>query len=325
MDNPIPTVSKLDLESLELGKTHRLNLHIVSDGIGNPISIPIMVARGLKPGPTFGLIAAIHGNEINGLPVIQRVLNKIDPTKLSGTIIGVLVANVPGFLLKQRKFNDQIDLNHIMPGNKHGNRSEIYAYRILRKVVSHCDYLIDLHTASFGRINSYYVRADLENDQIRDIALLQNADLILQNKGSPGTLRRAATDRGIPTITVELRDPHRIQKDVVTESVKGVYNALISLSMIKGKIRSNVTLAIICPSSQWVYTDTGGLLEVVVQLRDIVEPGQTIAYTKNIFGEIIREYEAPYRGIIIGRSIEPVSQTGSRIIHIGKLSPLVDQ
>jgi uncharacterized protein len=318
MKTEIPTIAKLDLESLTKGEIHRFNLHIVSDGMGNPINLPVIIAKGIKSGPTIGLIAALHGNEINGLPVIQRTFQNLDPKKMKGNVIGLLVANIPGFLLKQRRFNDNSDLNHIMPGNKHGNRSQIYAYRIMRKIVRNCQYIIDLHTASFGRINSYYVRADLENPIIKKMALLQNTDIILHNKGAPGTLRRAATDLGIPTITVELRDPHRIQKDVVAESALGVQNVLIYLAVITGEIENQCDETVICKSSEWLYTDNGGLLDVVVQLREHVVKDQLIARTRNIFGDVIREYFAPYAGIVIGRSIEPVSQTGARLIHLGK-------
>ena len=123
--------------------------------------------------------------------MIQRLFREIDVNELRGTIIGVPVVNVPSFMRKKRRFNDGVDLNHIMPGKKNGNVSQIYAYRFIERLVKHFDYLIDLHTASFGRVNSYYVRADMEQEATKELALLQNADIIVHNPPSDGTLRGA--------------------------------------------------------------------------------------------------------------------------------------
>ena len=168
-------IQKLDIESAPKGQVTRYWLELVNDGIGVPIHIPIMVARGKKEGKVFGLTAAVHGNELNGIPVIQRLFQEIDVNELRGIIVGIPVINVPSLLRKKRRFLDGKDLNHIMPGKKNGNASQVYAWRIVNRIIKQFDYLIDLHTASNGRINSYYIRADMTDDTVRKMALLQNA------------------------------------------------------------------------------------------------------------------------------------------------------
>lgn len=317
ISDSIPIITELDLSSIAKGSFSKYWLRIVSDGFGNPVSIPVMIARGIEPGPVLGLTAAVHGNELNGIPVIHRLFNEIDVEELRGTIIGIPVVNVPSFMRKKRRFNDGVDINHIMPGVKDGNVSQLYAYRFIERVVKHFDYLIDLHTASFGRINSYYVRADMDVEATRELALLQNADIIVHNPPNDGTLRGAADDLGIPAITLEVGNPSIFQRKLIRSGVEGIHNVLCQLKMIDDEMEIEEKKTVVCRNSYWLYTDRGGLLSVHADLRDRLEKGQKIASIKNIFGEEPVEYFSPAAGIVIGKSISPVNQSGGRILHLG--------
>ncbi len=311
------TVEEFNINDTPKGTIGYYWLKIVSDGFSNPISIPLIVARGREDGPTLGLTAAVHGNELNGIPVIQRLFNEIDVNELKGNIVGVPVVNVPAFMRKKRRFNDGVDLNHIMPGKKDGNVSDIYAFRFINRLVRHFDYLLDLHTASFGRVNSYYIRADMDQQKTKQLALLQNADIIVHNPPSDGTLRGAADELGIPAITLEVGNPSIFQKRLIRSGIVGIHNVLCHLEMIDDKIEINDTESIICHGSYWLYTDAGGLLQIEVNLLDVLEKGQHIGYLRDIFGNIIKQYSAPEAGIVIGKSVSPVNQTGGRILHLG--------
>jgi predicted deacylase len=218
---------------------------------------------------------------------------------------------------RKRRFNDGIDLNHIMPGKENGNVSQVYAYRFVNKILKHFDYLLDLHTASFGRTNSYYIRADLDQPIVKQMAKLQNADIIVHNPPSDGTVRGAADELGIPAITLEVGNPNTFQKKLIRSGVEGIHNVLCYLKMVDDEIIMVEHDTVICSRSIWLYTDRGGLLTIPVDLREKVMKGETIAYLRDIFGNKIREYEAPNDGVVIGKSISPVNQTGGRILHLG--------
>ena len=294
-------------------------LPLVSNGLGNPISIPIMVARGKEDFPILGLTAAVHGNELNGIPVIQRLFNEIEVEELKGTIIGVPVVNIPSFVRRKRRFNDGVDLNHIMPGEENGNVSQVYAYRFINKIVQHFDYLLDLHTASFGRINSYYIRADMKHPITRKLALLQNAQIIVHNPPSDHTLRGSAESLDIPSITLEVGNPNTFQKKLIRSGIEGIHNTLAFLEMTEDEIEKSEKPAVVCKKSYWIYTDRGGLLTVPVNLTDLVKKGDLIASLRDVFGNLICEYFAPEDGIVIGKSVSPVNQSGGRILHLGIL------
>lgn len=313
----IPLIEQLDVTATPRGQTRYYWLKLISDGFGFPINVPVIVSRGVGEGPVLGVTAAVHGNELNGIPVIQRLFNEVDARELRGTIVGIPVVNIPAFIRKKRRFNDGVDLNHIMPGKEDGNVSQVYAYRFVDRIVKHFDYLLDLHTASTGRINSYYIRADMQIPTVRKMALLQNADIIVHNPPSDGTLRGAADDLDIPAITLEVGNPSTFQKRLIRSGVEGVHNVLCHLDMVDDEIVEVEKDTIICSSSRWIYTDTGGLLTVKAELRQIVRKGEKIAELRNVFGTKIKEYYAPEDGIVIGKSVSPVNQTGGRILHLG--------
>jgi len=310
-------IRRLRVEDFPKGEITETWFHIINNGIGEAVRIPLLIARGKEDGPIVGLTAALHGNELNGIPVIQRLFKELNVDELRGTIVGVLVANVPALLLEQRRFVDDVDLNRIAPGRSNGNRSELYIYRFITRVVKYFDYLIDLHTASFGRINSYYIRADMDDPVSARMALLQNPDIILHNPPSDASLRGNADDHDIKSITVELKDPHIFQYDVIKESLIGIRNVLYDLDMLRGNITHPDEFTVLCRNSYWIYTDEGGILRVLPKLGQKVEKGQVIAEVQTIFGKVLKKYEAPEDGVIIGKSVNPINQSGSRIIHLG--------
>lgn len=292
-------------------------LKIISDGLGQPISIPVMVARGKSDFPILGVTAALHGNELNGIPVIQRLFSEIDVKELNGVIIGIPVVNIPSYIRKKRRFNDGVDLNHIMPGKADGSISQVYGFRLVDKIVQHFDYLLDLHTASQGRINSYYIRADMKHPVTRKMALIQNAQIIVHNPPSDGTLRGAAEEMNIPAITLEVGNPNTFQKKMIKSGVEGIHNILAYLEMTDDQIEKPETPVVICKRSYWIYTQKGGLLTVHSKLLDQLKKGDLIATTRDVFGNIVEEYHAPEDGIVVGKSVSPVNQSGGRILHLG--------
>ena len=324
----IQIITQLDLNAAPAGKISKYYLHFVDNGLGQPVYVPIMVAKGNAEGPVLGLTAAIHGNELNGIPIIQEVFQQVDLENLKGTIVGVPGLNVISLNMDSRRFVDDEDLNRTFPGKEDGNRSQQYAFRIFDKIVRHFDYQIDMHTASFGRINSMYVRADMADSILAQMAILQEADVILDNKGIPSagaaassarTLRAEAVLNGIPTITVEYGDPQVYQPEMTHRGVTGVLNTLQWLEMVSPAAQRQSETAVLCKKSYWVYTTQGGLLDIPVALKQQVEKGQVIGILKNAFGDVVETYYAPEAGIVIGKSTNPVNMTGGRIIHLGIL------
>jgi len=313
----VSKINEIDIENLERGKTYRFWLELGSNPLGEAEHIPVLVTRGVKEGPILGITSTIHGNELNGIPAVQRVFRKVTPENLRGTIVGLPVLNVSGIADQKRNYVDGQDLNHVMPGKAKGRGSEVYAYNLFTKLIRQFDYLIDLHTASKGNVNSYHVRVDMDDEVATKMAHLQNAEIILHNPPHDGTLRGAAAAEGIRAITVEAGNPYVFQKDMIYAVLVGVYNIMMYLDMMDGKPEPFTVVPIVCRSSYWTYTNKGGFLQVLPQVKDIVRKGQLIAVLQNVFGDVLETYRAPDDGIVVGKRAYPNNHHGSRIIHLG--------
>ncbi len=314
-----PTIHDIDLNQIKKPGKYKFWLELITSPMGVPMRLPVMIIKGATPGKVMGITSALHGNEINGIPIIHRLFRKIEPENLKGSIVAVPVVNVPAFLNKERRFVDNVDLNHIMPGVENGTVSEVYAYRFFHRVVRNFDYLVDLHTASFGRINSYYIRSDMNEEVTAEITRLMNAEIVVHNPPMDGTLRGAASAINIPAITLELGNPNVFQKRIILSAYKGFMNVLSYLGFTEGAEVDDVRNTVYCSSSEWIYTTEGGILRVLPDVTDKITKGERIAYIQNIFGETIEDYIAPYDSIVIGKSTFPINQTGGRIMHIGKV------
>lgn len=313
---PVELVSTLDIEARQPG-LHCLALALVEDALSQPIRLPVIIARGARPGPVVGLTAAVHGNEINGVRTIHHLLERIDPAELAGTVVGVTIVNVPAYLRNKRRFPDATDLNRIMPGREDGNESQIYASRFDREVLSRFDYLVDLHTASFGRVNSLYVRADLTDPSAATLARAIGADIIVHNAGGDGTVRASAAARGITAITVEIGAPQVIDRGKIRISRIGIRDVLEDLGLLPQDHQRATRTAVECARSYWLHTDTGGLLEVLPDVTAHVEEGEAVAHLYDPWGRRLRTYHAPEAGVVVGCSSNPVSPSGARILHLG--------
>ncbi len=324
----ITHVNQINLSKVPAGTIQKYWLDLLDNAFGQPISIPVIIAKGNTDGPVLGLTAAIHGDELNGIPIIQQVFQTINPKQLQGTIIGIPGLNALGFQLNQRDYIDDVDLNRIFPGSPIGDVSQQYAWQLSQKVLPLFDFLVDMHTASFGNLNTFYVRADWKNDTLRQMALLQGTDIAVDNPGIPSagasasakTMRAEAVLMGIPTITVEYGNPQVYQSDMIERGIKGILNLVDWLGMQRFSTSKVAKQPVLCKKSYWIYTDAGGLLDVHVELNDMVEKGALIATLKNPFGDVVQQYVAPERGIVIGKSANPVAMSGGRIIHLGVLA-----
>ncbi len=317
---PPKVVSALDLASLPMGTLHQLHLQMFRDPAGQPLRVPVLVVRGAEPGPVLGVLAAIHGNELNGIPTVHRFVHGLDPRRLRGTVVAISVVNIPGFLLRRRGFADARDLNRLFPGKSGGTDSQLWVHRLRELVLPHLDFVVDLHTAGPGRANPIYARVDLGDPLALELAIAVKPDLVLHKPANPGTLRGSAAELQLPCIALEVGNPQVVQPELVERATKGLRRIARHLEMLPRPLGTGEPRPPLCSDSSWTYTDHGGLLEVFPNLLDRVREGQTIGRVINLFGEVIGEYTAPTKGIVIGKTIDPVAPIGTRIVHLGALA-----
>ena len=309
------------VEEFPIGKRTDFWRSFYRDATSSPIRVPFIVARGARKGPTLGVTAAVHGNELNGIRIIQRLVADLDLDCLSGSLVCAPVVNVPSYNDGVRRFPDGLDLNHVFPGKADGRPAEQYARGFSKTLLPGLDYLVDIHTASEGRLNTLYVRADLKMGPAREMALAFNPQIILHSTSGDGTLRNAARRHGIPAITVEAGNPSVIQGRMVYQSETGIRNVLRALEMLEGQ-PSVSRVPVMCKKSRWLRTVSGGLLETRFTLAEEVKKKQLLAITLDPFGSEVNRYLAPSDGIVIGMAANPAATSGTRFCHLGQIGDL---
>jgi len=313
-------VAHVDLGALAPGRWHALAVALASDARAEAVRAPVLVARGGADGPTLVIAAALHGDEVNGVAAIHRLVAELPAERVArGAIVAVLVANVPGFLAHRRLFDERTDLNHVMPGAPDGDEAEQYAHRLFDRLILGAAYLCDLHTASRGRRNALYVRADLLNPACARMAHLAGAQILLHHPPTATTLRGAAAAAGIAAITVEIGDPLVWEADHARAVAHGLERIAVDAGIVEGGSAELAAPAppVVCARSLWLHAPEGGLLRVLPDLADRVSAGQTVARLVDVYGREVARYRSPDAGIVIGRSTNPVGPSGARILHLG--------
>ena len=290
---------------------------------GVPVSTPVLVVNGSLPGPTLCLTAAVHGDELNGIEMVRRVLHDIDPQKLSGAVIGVPIVNVQGFRRGSRYLPDRRDLNRYFPGNPTGSAAARIAHALFTNIIAHCDALIDLHTGSFERANLPQIRADLRNPDVVTLTLGFGSMVVLHSEPTVGTLRHAATMADIPAVTVEAGGPSQLELTEVKHGVKGIETLLTTLGMVK-KMRLWGDPEPVYYRSSWVRADNGGILLADVSLGSTVREGDLLGTITDPMSNARSELRSPFSGRIIGMARNQVVMPGFAAFHVGIQADDVD-
>lgn len=302
---------------VDSGSSARLNWTATELFEGVPVSTPVLVVNGTEPGPTLCLTAAVHGDELNGIEMVRRVMHEVSPDELSGTLIGVPIVNVQGFRRGSRYLPDRRDLNRYFPGNPDGSAAARIAYSFFHNVVEHCDALVDLHTGSFERTNLPQIRADLRNPDIVRLSEGFGSTVILHSTPGAGTLRQAATDAGIPTVTLEAGGPLQLETSEVMDGVAGIETLLGSLGMIESRRRWFGNADPVYYRSSWVRADSGGILLSDVSLGSTVRKGDLLGTITDPMSNQATELRSPYAGRIIGMARNQVVMPGFAAFHVG--------
>ena len=279
--------------------------------------VPVLVAHGDKPGPKLCLTAAIHGDELNGIEMVRRLMYELEPDQLAGTVIGVPIVNLDGFRSGTRYLSDRRDLNRYFPGNKNGSAASRVASSLFSNIVSHCDYLVDLHTGSQKRVNLPQLRADLDNQDVVAFAKHFGGMTVLHSPGVSGMLRDAAVKDGIIAVTMEAGGPNRLETQAVNYGVQAIETLLENLEMRKASRFWSAPQPVFF-ESEWIRASQGGILLSEVKLNDKVKKGQILGTVTDPISNTGSAIIAPYNGRVLGMAVNQVVHAGFAAFRIGE-------
>lgn len=289
------------------------------------LHIPVTVVNGLKPGPRLWLSAAVHGDELNGVEIISRVLNELKDPLRRGTIVAVPIVNVFGFIGQSRYLPDRRDLNRSFPGSLRGSLASRIAHLFMTEIVERCTHGIDLHTAAVDRSNLPQVRGDMQDADTRRLAEAFNAPVMMHSPIRPGSLRGAAGKRGMPSLVYEGGEAQRFNEFAIGMGVRGIYGVLHSLGMVSKPPRGKRTETTLVEESSWIRARRGGLWQLLVDEGEKVMKGGALGVIGDPFGADRITIRAPFDGIVIGKTNNPVVHGGDSLVHLGKLGAPQDE
>ena len=309
------------------GERQNLRYRISETYLGDPVRIPVTIINGERPGPTAFLSAASHGDELNGIEVVREVAHEWELSDLAGTLVCLPVLNVPGFITQQRylPIYDR-DLNRSFPGNPESTSSKRMAHRIFTNFLEPCDVGIDFHTSTRGRTNMLHVRADMTDREVHRLAMAVGSKVVIDSEPPEGTLRGEATRAGTPTITVEMGEAHRFQRDLIDDALAGVESIFAEYGLLKtAAVRWPGWRTIVAGGAEktWIRADAGGIVDMHASRGELVHEGDVIATITNPFKADDVAVEAPFTGVLVGLLENPVVYPGNPLCHLVELEPEV--
>ncbi|MFK7958452.1 MAG: succinylglutamate desuccinylase/aspartoacylase family protein, partial [Lysobacterales bacterium] len=316
---PSGTPFELLGQEIPAGQRKQLNWEIEAAMGAVATPTPILVAHGKQAGPVLCLTAAVHGDELNGVEVVRRILFEIKPEDLVGTVIGIPIANASGYLRGSRYLPDRRDLNRFFPGSASGSLASRFAKALFDTVIKRCSALVDMHTGSFQRINLPQLRADLTAPPVAEFSKQFGAIAVLHGAGPKGSLRRAATDVGIPAVTLEAGEAGRFDEESVGKSVEAIQSLLNQMTMVpRFRLFGEPQPAFY--ESQWVRANSGGILFNQVALGETVKAGQLLGTITDPIRNDQTLLKAPFSGRVLGMAVNQVVMPGFASYHVGRLA-----
>ncbi len=314
MSDDVITINKV---SVPPGTHTLVDLPISPLYTRTPLSIPIHVVNGAKPGPILLITSAIHGDELNGVEIIRRLLKLKLLDHLSGTLIAIPIVNIFGFIYRSRYLPDRRDLNRSFPGSKTGSMAARIADLILEEVVNVCTHAIDLHTGAVHRSNWPQIRADLNDAHTLKLASAFGTPVLINGLYLNGSLRKSTVSRGIPTLLYEAGEALRLDEFAIHVGVRGIINVMRALGMLKSKVTTEKTAPpVIAQASQWVRACEAGLILSPKPLGESVKAGDALCFIANPISGEETPVHSPVDGIIIGVNHLPLVNEGEAIFHI---------
>lgn len=303
-------------EFVEPGKSKRFNLEVAKLHTNTPIQVPVLVHHAKNPGPVLLLLAGSHGDEINGIEIVRKVIKKGWNKPTSGTVICIPVFNIFAFLNLSREFPDGRDLNRSFPGSKNGSLAAQFAFHFVNDIAPLVDIIIDFHTGGGQRSNFQQTRCDF-NDKINlKLCKAFGAPFILNSPQISKSLRSNMHKMNKKYVLFEGGKANRINQQVIDSGIKGIQRILKHLNMRDFQLSSPDKEPVLLNQSKWLRSPNSGMLTLKVENGSYVKKGDLLAKVGDPYGVFERSFKSPAEGYIINVNEAPLVNKGDAIFHL---------
>lgn len=302
------------------GEQKLVSIEISRLPTGTLIDIPVHVFNGKAAGPTVLVQAGLHGDEINGVETLRRMLEQRLFQINSGAVIVVPILNVFGFIHFSRDVPDGKDVNRSFPGNKNGSLASRMAYHYLHEILPQIDVGIDLHTGGGQRHNYPQVRFTAEDAMSKELAEVFAAPLFFASKLIRGSFRKAAFDMGKPIIVYEAGESMRFDEFAIAIAMEGVGRVLQYLNMLPETKPVAPKSAILLEKRRWVRASRAGMFIPKVDNGSAIKKGQLMGWVTDTFAKRSKKINAPMDGYVFCVNHQAVVNQGDALFHVGQIA-----
>jgi uncharacterized protein len=314
----MPDIIEINGYKIRRGEDELINLNIARLPTYTSIDLPIRVIRAKKNGPVLLFTGGLHGDEINGIEIVRRMLAKNLVTPDAGTVIAIPLMNVYGFIQNVRGVPDGKDINRSFPGVKGGSLAKLVAYTIMNEVIPIIDYGVDFHTGGASRSNYPQVRCVFDIEKNMEMALAFAPPVILHSPLIDKSFRKAAYRKGKHILVYETGESLRLDELGIQEGINGAIRLMKHLGMKQEAPTAGETETF--DKSAWVRARYAGLFHPRVRLGEHVKLRQTIGTITDPYGNESFRIVNKHDGRVIGLNNNPVVHKGDAIFHIAKRS-----
>lgn len=311
----------LGTEQVDPGTRRLIDLPVSKLSNHTPITLPVHVVHGARPGPALFVSGAIHGDEIIGVEIVRRLLRELDPMRIAGTVLCVPIVNAFGFIGRSRYLPDRRDLNRCFPGSAQGPLADQMAHLFLNQIVKRCQFGIDLHSAAVNRTNLPQLRSTFATPRVRELAEAFCPFILIQSPEKVGSMRAAATALGVDVLVYEAGEGLRLDEIGIRLGVLGTLRVMRKLEMIATDTTDQPNgQALFARQSKWLRAPDGGLLRAYKTTGDTVMPGDLVGVVANPYEDTAIEVRSPIQGLIIGRTNLPIVNRGDALFHVASVA-----
>jgi len=314
-------IKSLDIanQSFLAGESAQLKIQVGRLTSGNLIYVQGQVYRSKKAGPTTLLLAGVHGDEINGIEIIRRIMDQKALVNIkSGTVIVIPIVNVFGFINSSRYVPDGKDVNRSFPGTLNGSLASRIARTLTKYIFPTVDYIFDFHTGGDLRYNYPQIRYTKGDTESKKLAAVFHAPFTLSSRNISKSLRKSAHTLGIPSLIFEGGESIRINPEVVSIGLEGIFRCLYHLGHVSDRyVHPAEYKNILIEKTSWKRANYSGILTKNKASGNYVKKGALLGTINDPYGKKSKPIISSNSGYIIGHNNASLVNYGDAIFHVG--------
>lgn len=311
----MPDFITINNHKVELGEQKEIQLNIARLPTYTNIDLPVHVFRAKEDGPKLLLTGGLHGDELNGIEIVRRMIAKDQLMPQKGSVIAIPLVNVYGFIQNVRGLPDGKDINRSFPGIKGGSLARLLAYTLMNEIVPQIDYGIDFHTGGAARSNFPQIRCTFDVEKNKELANAFGAPFAIHSSLIEKSFRKAAHKKGKHILVYEAGESTRFYEFGIQEGINGTLRLMKSLGM-KEEAPKALQETEVYRKTTWVRAKYAGLFRPKILLGDKVKQRQVLGHITDPYGNEQFKFICPHEGRVIGLNYAPVVHKGDALLHL---------